>query len=413
MDRVVLHSDLNNFYASVECFYRTELRDKPVAVGGDPEMRHGIVLAKNMLAKKHGVKTGQALWQARDLCPGLITLKPNYRLYLRYARMARKIYADYTDQIEPFGMDEAWLDVTASAPLYGSGKQIADDIRRRIREEMGVTASVGVSWNKIFAKLGSDMRKPDKTTELSRDNFKDKVWPLPAGELLYVGPATKKKLSKYGLRTIGDIAKADPLFLRERLGKMGDVIYAWANGHDDSPVTVMGEEAMIKSIGNSTTTPRDLVCNEDVSLILYVLSESVAMRLREHGLECRVIEISVRDNQLFSFVRQAKRPRPTDLAYEIHRDAMALFAANYNWAQPIRSIGVRGSELSAAGDAVQLSLLEDETKRDSLRRLEITADHIRRRYGTLSLVRGRLLSDRHLGGLNPKDDHIIHPVGYF
>jgi len=218
MKRVILHSDLNNFYASVECLYRPELRDKPVAVGGDPERRHGIVLAKNYLAKATGIKTGEALWQARQKCPGLTVVPPNFPLYLRFSRLARKIYADYTDQIEPFGIDEAWLDVTGSH-ILGNGVQIADEIRERMKFELGVTVSVGVSWNKIFAKLGSDLKKPDATTAITRENYTRVAWPLPAEDLLYVGRATQRKLYKHGIYTIGDIAGAEPQYLRSFLGK--------------------------------------------------------------------------------------------------------------------------------------------------------------------------------------------------
>ena len=413
MERIILHADLNNFYASVECLYRPDLRDKPVAVGGDPEERRGIILAKNYPAKIFGIKTGETIWQAKQKCSALIVLKPNFKLYLRFARMARRIYSDYTDQIEPFGLDEAWLDVTGSTGIYGDGRQIADEIRARFKEELGLTGSVGVSFNKIFAKLGSDIKKSDATTVITKENYKEIVWPLPVSALLYVGRATSKKLKDRAIHTIGDLARIDRFYPRAWLGKWGDVLYSFANGLDDSPVSALGEEAMIKSIGNSTTTPRDLENDEDVRMILYVLCESVAMRLREHGLECGVVEIQVRNCDLFSFVRQKKQNRPTNLAAEIHRAAMEIFKNNYDWKKPIRSIGVRGSELSAAGGSIQLSLLVDEEKRKKLERLEAATDSIKRRFGNLSIGRGLLLIDRSLGTINPKDDHAIHPVGYF
>lgn len=413
MDRGILHIDMNNFYASVECLYRPELRQKPVAVCGDPAARHGIVLAKNYLAKAAGIKTGEAIWQAMQKCSGLVVVPPNFPLYLRYSRLARQIYADYTDQIEPFGLDEAWLDVTGSADLFGTGEKIADDIRQRIREELGVTASVGVSWNKIFAKLGSDLKKPDATTVISRYNYQQVAWPLPAEDLLYVGRATKRKLFNRGITSIGDIAAAGLEYLRRFLGKWGEFLWVFANGYDESPVNRMGEEAVIKSIGNSTTTPRDLVNEDDVSLVLYSLAESVAMRLRESGLECRVVEISVRDDTLYTFTRQQKQPRRTNLAYEIHGAAMNIFRNNYAWERPIRSIGVRGSDLVSAGSDMQLSLFDDEERRRKFVRLEASMDDIRRRFGNLSVQRALMLTDQRLGKLNPKDDHIIHPVGYF
>jgi DNA polymerase-4 len=411
--RTILHCDMNNFYASVECLQRPELRGKPVAVGGDIEERRGIILAKNYPAKAFGIRTGEVIWQAKQKCPGLVVLPPNFGLYLRFSRMARQIYADYTDQIEPFGLDEAWLDVSGSAGLFGSGERIANDIRRRVREELGITASVGVSWNKIFAKLGSDIKKPDATTVITKENYKQIVWPLPAGDLLYVGRATNKKLRYKRIYTIGELANTDPSALRCWFGKWGDILYAFSNGADTSPVARLGEEALIKSVGNSTTTPRDLENNEDVSIVLYVLCESVAMRLRELGMECGTIEISVRDKELFSFTRQQKQARPTNLSGELHHAAMEIFLKNYTWEKPIRSIGVRGCDLVPAGGGLQLSLLCDEKKRDRRMKLEKTVDDIRRRYGNLSIQRAVLLIDRRLGTMNPKDDHTIHPVGYF
>ncbi|NLV15591.1 MAG: DNA polymerase IV [Syntrophomonadaceae bacterium] len=409
MERVILHSDLNNFYASVECLYRPELRNKPVAVGGDPERRHGIVLAKNYLAKATGIKTGEALWQARQKCPGLMIVPPNFPLYLRFSRLTRGIYADYTDQVEPFGLDEAWLDVTGSTHLFGDGPQIADEIRERIKFELGVTVSIGVSFNKIFAKLGSDLKKPDATTVITRDNFRQVVWPLPAEDLLYVGRATKRKLANHGIATIGDIATSSPEFLRTFLGKWGEALWIFANGLDNSPVVRIGDESMVKSVGNSTTTPRDLVNDEDVSRVIYVLSESVAARLREGGLEACTVEIQVRDIELFSFVRRQKQPCPTNLSGEIHDAAMALFRANYSWEKPIRSLGVRGCDLVAA-DSQQPSLFDD-VQHAKLKKVENAVDHLRSRFGHFAVQRACLLNSD-LSNINPKEDHVIHPIGF-
>ena len=413
MERVILHSDLNNFYASVECLYRPEIRNKPVAVCGDPSARHGIVLAKNYPAKATGIKTGEAIWQAKQKCPGLIVVMPNFPLYLRFARLARGIYADYTDQIEPFGLDEAWLDVAGSCQIHGNGIQIADEIRERIKNEMGVTASVGVSYNKIFAKLGSDMKKPDATTVITRDNFKETVWSLPAEDLLYVGRATKRKLFRYGINTIGDIANTSPQFLRSNLGKWGEVLWSFANGQDNSPVTRMGEEGLIKSVGNSITTPRDLQNNDDVQMIFYVLSESVAARMREHGFKCRTVQIHVRDNTLFSFEAQGKFSKPTNVSAAVAEKAMQLFLAKYAWEKPVRSIGVRGCDLVAADSQEQLSLFEDQEKRMKEEKLEETVDILRCRFGHFSIQRAVLLKDIDLGIINPKEEHIIHPVAFF
>ena len=311
MDRTILHVDLNNFYASVECLYRPEIRGMPVVVAGDVEARHGIILAKNYPAKELGVKTGEAIWQAKQKCPGLIIVPPDFKKYLRFSKMAREIYADYTDRIEAFGIDEAWLDVSGSQEIFGTGPVIADTIRRRLGEEIGLTASVGVSFNKIFAKLGSDMKKPDATTVITEENFRQKVWPLPVGELLYVGRATKRKLVSRAIFTIGDLARRDMNDLKLLLGVWGETLWHFANGLDLDPVRQVGEDSLIKSVGNSTTTARDLLNEEDVKIIMYVLAESVAARLRIHGLRCSTVAISVRDNELLSFERQGKLPTPT------------------------------------------------------------------------------------------------------
>jgi len=321
--RTILHSDLNNFYASVECVYRPELRNVPMAVSGDPDARHGIILAKNELAKKCGVKTGEAIWQARQKCPGLQTLPPNFKRYMHFAKMMREIYADYTDYIEPFGLDEAWLDVSGHRK---SGVEIADIIRRRAKEELGLTASVGVSFNKVFAKLGSDMKKPDATTVISEENFREKVWPLPVDELLFVGPATKRKLRSRNIYTIGDLARCNVDTLRFFLGKNGEMIWNYARGRDTSPVLRQDESAMVKSVGNSTTTPRDLVCDQDVHLVLLLLSESVAERLRANSFKGSVVSVYVRDCDLASFSCQRRLHAPTALSREIAACAQALFS---------------------------------------------------------------------------------------
>lgn len=254
--RTILHVDLNNFYASVECLYRPDLRGQPVAVTGEVEQRHGIVLAKNMPAKAAGVKTGEAIWQARAKCPKLVCLPPDYKKYLRFSRLARAIYADYTDKIESFGIDENWLDVTGSTLVMGSGAEIADEIRRRVRETLGITASAGVSFNKIFAKLGSDYKKPDATTVITPENFRRIVWPLPVGELLYVGRSTERKLHNRVILTIGDLAGRKVHDLQLLLGVWGETLWNFANGRDESPVARIGAETYVKSVGNSTTTPR-------------------------------------------------------------------------------------------------------------------------------------------------------------
>lgn len=409
--RTILHVDLNSFYASVEALYHPEFRNKPLAVGGDAEARHGIVLAKNNLAKAAGVKTGDVLWQARQKCPGLVVLPADFRKYLRFSRLARAIYADYTDQIESFGIDECWLDVTGSVHLFGSGQEIADTIRRRFREELGITASAGVSWNKIFAKLGSDMKKPDATTVITPENYRELVWPLPVGELLYVGRSTRNKLKNRAIFTIGDLANRDVKLLRLLLGVWGDTLWSFANGFDTAPVRQNGEESIVKSVGNSTTTVRDLANNEDVKMIIYVLAESVAGRLRKHGLKCTTVSISVRDKELYSFERQGKLTGPTFLSGDIARKAMDLFLANYRWDKPIRSVGVRGADLVTADGHEQINLFTGSKER--IEALEVSIDGLRKRFGQYSIQRCSILQDRKLTGFNPKDDHVIHPVSFF
>ena len=408
MDRVILHSDMNNCYASIELLHRPELRGKPLAVGGDPEARHGIVLAKDQLAKKAGVKTGMALWQARQVCPEIVFVPPRMDLYLRFSRLAHEIYGEYTDQQEAFGVDESWLDVTGSCSLKGDGMAIAETISGRIKRELGITVSIGVSWNKIFAKLGSDYKKPDAITRFGRDNYKELIYPLPASDLLYVGSKTDAKLARYGIRTIGQLAEADPKFLHSVLGKMGYVLSAFARGEDRTPVNKENAEAPIKSIGNSTTTPRDLVNDTDVSIIVHLLAESVSARLRENSFLCNVVEISIRDNESSSFTRQKKVSAPTDITKEIADSAMELFRANYRWNKPIRSIGIRAASLCPANTPWQINMFIDPDRRERQQRMDRAVDEIRRRFGFYSIQRGISMSDKTLKSLNAKEDNTVH-----
>ena len=412
MERTILHSDMNCFYASVEMLHHPELAGKPLAVGGDPEARHGIVLTANYIAKKSGVKTGMALWQAKQVCPEIIFVPPRMDLYLRFSRMAQEIYSEYTDLREPFGIDESWLDVSASTSIKGDGMKIANEISKRIKHELGVTVSIGVSWNKIFAKLGSDYKKPDAITEFSRENYKNLAWNLPAGDLIYVGRSTNKKLQTLGIKTIGELANTEPAILENRLGKMGLVLHTFANGWDETPVCVEGYQAPIKSIGNSTTTPRDLVNDLDVKIILMALSESVASRLRENGFQCKVIEISIRDNELYHFSRQCKLKRPTNITDEIVQAAYRLFKDNYRWEHPIRSLGVRGCDLVSDDMPYQLDLFISEQKREKLEKMDQVVDEIRARFGYQSIQRAFVYQDKLLAQLNARE-HTVHPQGYF
>ena len=412
-DRTILHVDCNAFYASVECLRHPELRGLPVAVGGDVEKRHGIILAKNQEAKKCGVKTGEALWQARQKCPDLVILPPDYARYIRFSRLCRDIYEDYSPQVESFGLDECWVDVSNTPKLAKLGpKMLAHEIRMRVKEQVGITVSVGVSYNKIFAKLGSDYEKPDAVTVFDRGSMREKIWPLAASELLYVGRATERKLSTFGIHTIGELATTPVDYLRRWFGKWGLLLHCFANGLDSTPVAQVGEESIIKSVGNSTTTPRDLTCDADASVVYWMLCESVAARLREGGFRCSTVQISLRTSDLVCFERQMKLTEPSCLASELHAAAMRLVRENYSWARPLRSIGVRGAELVPEAGPEQLSLFGDAERRDRCLRLERTMDALRARYGHTALSRASVLCDPTLTNIDAKNDHTIHPVGY-
>lgn len=358
------------------------------------------------------MKTGMALWQAKQVCPDIVFVPPRMDLYLRFSRLAHEIYGDYTDRQEAFGIDESWLDVTESCSLKGTGEKIAEEISRRIKKELGITVSIGVSWNKIFAKLGSDYKKPDAITVINQENYKNIVWPLPVEDLLFVGRATKNKLNKLGIYTIGALAETDPDILKIHLGKVGMILSYFANGNDNTPVCCQDENAPIKSIGNSTTTPRDLTTETDVSIIVWLLAESVSARLREHHFVGNVVEISVRDKDLFSFTRQKKVPLSTNITSEIATYAMELFRENYNWQKPIRSVGVRVSDLQIDTAPVQLSLFSDQEQRERYHRMDQTVDIIRKRFGFYSIQRGIMYQDKKLSALNAKEDNIVHPCGY-
>ena len=401
------------FYASVEMQRHPELRDKPLAVCGSQEDHHGIVLTANYIAKPRGVKTGMAIWQARQCCPNLVVLPPDMAEYIRISKMAREIYEDYTDQVEPFGLDESWLDVTGSVGLFGSPMTIAKEISDRIKFELGITASIGVSDNKITAKLGSDYKKPDAITRIEADNYKEIVYPLPVSDLLYVGPATTRKLYSIGVSTIGQLAECPVDILTHKLGKMGAVLHMFANGRDVSPVQKSDHIPNVRSVGNSATTPRDLVNDEDVHLMLYLLAESVASRMRELVSRCTVVEVYVRDVDLNSFCRQRKLQNPTCSSSEIAQVAFELFRASYRWEKPVRSIGVRGAGLVEMDSCLQLSMFQDDKKRDKWERIDATVDKLRERYGYMSVQRALMMTDPLLGKINPKDDHTVHPVGYF
>lgn len=413
MSRVILHSDLNSFYASVEELYHPEYANKPLVVCGSVDKRHGIILTKNQAAKRYKINTGEALWQAYKKCPNLIAIEPNYHKYLRFSKMVRAIYADYTDRIEAFGIDECWLDVSESTRLFGSGEKIADTIRDRIFKECGITASIGVSYNKIYAKLGSDLRKPNFTTLISLENKVQIVYPRPIDELLYVGPATKKKLLSYGILTIGDLAQANETFIYKLLGKMGLVIQSFARGEDQSEVMFADQNSPIKSIGNSLTPVRDLKNITDVKMLSYLLAESIASRLRDHNLLGEVVSVNLRDCELQSFTRQAKLNNYTDVSNIIANKAVELISENYAFNIPLRSMGISVSNLANNKKEQQLSFFDNSIDEEKQRKAEVAIDDIRRRFGHQAIMRSIMLCDKDLVDCNPKADNIIGPISYF
>lgn len=411
MERIILHSDMNSFYANVECLYNPEIRNKPVAVAGNVEKRSGIILAKNQLAKQFNVQTGEPIWQAKLKCRDLVIVPPNYKRYLRFSKMAMKIYNEYTNLVEGFGLDEAWLDVTGSTHLFGSGEEIAETIRKRIKFELGITCSIGVSFNKVFAKLGSDMKKPDAITIITKDNFKDTAWKLPVGDLLFVGKSTKAKFKSYAISTIGDLAKANLDFIETIHGKWGTCLWGYANGLDTSPVRDIEHKMEIKSIGNSITAPRDLVTLNDIKIILYKMAESVTARMRENNMTASTVQISIRDKDLFSYERQCKLKVPCAETQELFEKALFLYQKHHTSKKPVRSLGVRACNLSFS-KVQQLTLNSDINDLYKRERLEETIDNIRSRFGHHSIQRCITLTDKQLSNINPKDDHIIHPVAW-
>ncbi len=398
MSRTILHSDLNSFYASVEIMLNPELRGKAVAVCGSTEDRHGIVLAKSEKAKKAGVKTGMANWEAKKLCPELIVVYPTFGQYLKYSKLAREIYQRFTDRVEPFGMDECWLDLTGCVGR-ADGKAVAEKIRAAIKEELGLTVSIGVSFNKIFAKLGSDLQKPDAVTVVDEENYREKIWPLPASELIYVGRATARKLAKYGIRTIGDIARASPDFLKQLLGVNGLAIWSFASGNDTSRVMHMDYKVPIKSIGHGITCTEDLADSEEAWKVMLQLSQDIGSKLRQNGFYARGVMVSVRDNKLSVEQYQTLLEVPTQSPMELARRARALFDERYDWHLPVRSLTVRAIHLIPNSQPVQTTLFDDPLRREKRDRLETAVEEIRERFGKGAIYNACLMGDIKMPGL--------------
>ena len=391
--RSILHSDLNSFYASVEMMLDPTLRGKAVAVCGSTEDRHGIVLAKSDKAKKAGVKTGMVNWEARKLCPDLIVVPPQYDQYLKYSKLTQAIYQRYTDLMEPFGMDECWLDVTASEQVCGDAMTIAENIRQATREELGLTVSIGVSFNKIYAKLGSDLKKPDAITEIREDNYMEKVWSLPASDMIYCGRATTAKLARYGIHTIGDVAKTDPQFLKRLLGVNGIALWRYASGADQSRVMHKDFVSPVKSIGHGITCVSDLLNNDEVHKVILALSQDIGHRLRVHELSARGVQVSVRGNDLYGSQFQCKLPFTTQLPCEIAETAYRHFRDNYKWDTNVRAVTVRAIDLVPKNLPSQYSLFVDSHRLDRRERLEDSIEGLRQRFGKHSVTYATLLGD--------------------
>lgn len=401
MDRIILHSDINCFYAAIEHLKHPEFKDKPLAVGGDPQKRHGIILTADYLSRKYGVRTGMTLWQARKLCPDINILTPRMDLYHEYSKMAHDIYSEYTNLIQPYGIDESWLDVSELCKNGEQGYLIAKEINSRMKKELGITNSVGISWNKVFAKLGSDYKKPDGITVFMREQM-NIIRKIPVQDLLYVGKNTCKRLNDIGVYTIGHLADTPENILTSQLGKMGAAFKKYAMGLDDEPVSPDDYIRENKSIGNSTTTSVDLINNDDVRIVLYNLAEKVAYRLKKHHLKGRVLEILVRTKDMETSNRQCHLEQYTDISDEIAKEAYKLFLDNYKWKKAIRSLGIRMTELADADEPEQLMLFVDENDRKKHQNMDKTVDVLREKFGAGIIKRGIMYTNETLAGSDSK-----------
>lgn len=413
MESWIYHIDMNAFYASVECQRNPALRPFPVAVTGDPEARHGIILTANYNAKRMGVKTAEAIWEAKQKCPGLICVGANYEQYEKYSAHAKqRIFCDYTDEIESFGMDEAWVRVQVRN--LPEAVRLADHIRWRIQQELGITASIGVANNKPFAKLGSDYEKPDATTVFAPESYEKIVWKIPAYELLYVGPATTKKLLQHNILTIGDLANTEPKWIQQRLGKNGLMLRTFARGEDRSPVMRQDHEVIAKSVGNSTTTPIDIENLTDARCVFTMLAESVSARMREGGFRSRCINIAVRTTDLGWHQCQRTIQFPTSSAFEIISTAMALFEEKrYEQFMPFRSMGIQCTQLSSKYAPFQLDMFGREERVERMEYLEESIQGLRSRFGHHIIRLGASVMNPKLAGTNPKDDHRPPAAAYY
>lgn len=389
--RSVLHCDLDNFFASVESVFNPEYKKVPMAVCGSVEDRHGIVLAKNPLAKKYGIKTAQPVWQAQKLCPELVICQPHYDRYVEFSHKARAIYEDYTDMIEPFGIDECWLDVTGSKLLFGSAVEIARQINTRMKAETGLTVSVGVSFNKCFAKLGSDLNKPDGISVITKENYRSLVWSLPVEALLWVGRSTLKKLNDIGVYTVGDAARIPVEALTVAFGVNGQRLQLNALGLDDSPVTRETQAPAAKSIGKSTTGRTDLITDEQVYRTLLYLSEDVSKQLREQKFTCSTVQIHLRDTKLEVEEHMRQLDIPTRLAKGLADAAFELYNEYWDKSRPLRSVGIRAVKLLPESEDTQLCFGHDYEKDEKSEQLEASVEKLRTKFGKGAVKRASLL----------------------
>lgn len=405
-DRAILHSDANCFYASVETVLNPEYRGKAIAVCGSPEERHGIVLAKSEKAKRAGVKTGMANWQAKECCPDLIIVPPQYDYYLKFSKLLHGIYQRYTDQVEPFGMDECWLDVTHSP---GDPMQIAEEIRQAVKDELGLTVSIGVSFNKVFAKLGSDYKKPDAITQITKENFRDIVWPLHCSEMLYCGSATAAKLNSIGVHTIGEIAALPVELMQRRFGKNGVALWKYANGLDDSRVAHQDYIAPAKSVGHGITCVADLENMDEARKVIFALSLDIGYKLRYMNLRATGVQLYVRDSSLAFSSWQKQLEVATQDESDIAMAAYALLEEKYSWRTPIRAITVTAIRLDSSQNPTQLCLLYDYRRHERREKLNQSLDTIRDRYGKRAVIPALVLDEKKMPG--GSDRELIMP-GY-
>lgn len=392
MARVILHCDCNSFYASVETVLNPKYKNVPMAVCGSESDRHGIVLAKNELAKKYNIQTAETVYSAKKKCPGLVIAEPHHNEYIRYSKMVNSIYARYTDMIEPFGIDESWLDVTASQKIFGSGLEIAERIRQEVKKETGLTVSIGVSFNKVFAKLGSDYKKPDAVTLIDESNFREIVYPLPASDLLFVGKKTAQLLLSIGIRTIGDLAGANRELLSIRLGKMGELLYKYANGLDDSPVCVSDNDA--KSISNGFTFKHNLISQDEIKAGIEYLCEETGEKLRKQGLMCGTVAVTIKDEFLSVIQRQRPQNPPTDITRELSETAYRIIKEEWTAGKPIRMITVAATNLRRReNSAEQISFFGNNVNvnRGKLEKKDNVVDKIRQKFGNQSIINGALI----------------------